>query len=104
MLAVEFDALVSSYRNEKRTFTDRSNGQTREYVFCQLAGITCDLTTPYLLRVPESVVKTGQCDFLRPGVFARIRLASSDLTRGILEGSVLSVCPAPDAEIQPAFG
>lgn len=103
MLSLSFDALVSTFRNEKRTFTDRASNTSREYIFCQLAGISTDLTTPYLLRVPENLVKTSDFGWLKPGVFARVTLGQTDLTKGILEGSVLSIEPLPGGKIRSAF-
>lgn len=86
---------VSSFRNEKRTYTDKATGTSREYTFINLAGITHDLCTPCILRVPD---KMAGADFLRyvvPGSFCLVSLSAFEDNNGILEGTVMKIEPAP---------
>ena len=52
-MKIEIEVMVSDVSIEARSFLDRVTGQTREYTSCRLSGITSDMTTPCVIRVPE---------------------------------------------------
>lgn len=106
-MLVRVDVLVSSYKREKRTFEDRQTGQKREYISCQLAGITTDLTTPCLLRVPEAISNCSEFDpdtgIVKPGRCIQVALASFE-SGMILEGKVAEVAPIETPTIKVPTG
>lgn len=78
---------VSVSQSERRTYTDRTTGQTREYLSSVLSGITDDFSTMVKLRVPDNIA--GVLNSLSPGDRVTVWLDSYDCRRGgVAEGSV----------------
>lgn len=90
MLKIQVPMIVSMASSERRTFTDRTTGQTREYLSSVLSGITEDYSTPLSLRVDEKVA--GSLSELKQGDRVVVTLSSFDARRGgIAEGTVSEV-------------
>lgn len=85
-MKVEIELLVSDVSIEEKTFTDRVTGQSRTYTSCRLSGITSDMTTPCILRVPEAL--KPQLERVNKGETILVSLRSLDLGKGICEGVV----------------
>lgn len=81
---------VSVSQSERRTYTDRTTGQTREYLSSVLSGITDDFSTMVKLRVPDNLA--GILNSLNPGDRVAVALDSYDCRRGgVAEGSVCEI-------------
>lgn len=90
MLKIQVPMIVSTAVSERRTFTDRTTGQSREYLSSVLSGITEDFSTPLSLRVDEKAASA--LSELKQGDHVLVTLSSFDGRRGgIAEGTVSEV-------------
>lgn len=90
MLKINLPMIVSQASSERRTFTDRTTGQSREYLSSVLSGITEDFSTPLSLRVPDNVAP--MLASLKQGDRITVALSHFDARRGgICEGTVAEI-------------
>lgn len=86
MLKINLPMIVSQASSEKRVYTDRTTGQSREYLSSVLSGITEDFSTPLSLRVPDKVAPLLAS--LKQGDHITVALSQFDSRRGgICEGT-----------------
>ena len=90
MLKIQLPMIVSQASSEQRTFTDRTTGQSRQYLSSTLSGITEDFSTPLSLRVPDNLAPV--LNTLKQGDHVLVSLSHFDSRRGgIAEGTVSGI-------------
>lgn len=96
MLKIKLPMIVAQATSEKRVFTDRTTGQSREYLSSVLSGITEDYSTPLSLRVPDNLAPL--LANLHQGQRVEIELSHFDARRnGICEGTVAGILLGNDS-------
>lgn len=87
------EIIVSVAKAEKRTYTDRTTNQTREYTATVLSGVTQDFSTMVNLRLPENLAPSLMG--VKQGERLVVELDSYDARRGgVAEGTVRALAPA----------